>query len=128
MAAGRQRVQHHVGASHLALIRTVPPLSRINASWVDTGMHHWSCHIDVHCTCGLLQLLAKIKQYTSATMRIADPYSLLIILTPNTPSAPEINEPANGHTGTSYHYTFTSTSPIGRNVYYYITWRDTGEN
>jgi outer membrane protein assembly factor BamB len=45
-------------------------------------------------------------------------------LDPNAPTAPEINGPANGHTGTSYDYTFTSTSPLGRNLYYYISWGD----
>jgi len=32
--------------------------------------------------------------------------------------------PASGKAGTSYDYTFESTSPLGRNVYYYIDWND----
>jgi outer membrane protein assembly factor BamB len=42
----------------------------------------------------------------------------------NAPSAPEINGPASGKVGTSYDYTFESTSPLGRDVYYYIDWGD----
>jgi outer membrane protein assembly factor BamB len=42
----------------------------------------------------------------------------------NAPSAPEINGPACGKAGTEYEYTFESTSPLGRNVYYYIDWGD----
>jgi len=45
-------------------------------------------------------------------------------LYPNAPTAPEINGPASGKAGTSYDYTFESTSPLGRNVYYYIEWGD----
>ena len=32
--------------------------------------------------------------------------------------------PASGKAGTSYDYTFESTSPLERNVYYYIDWND----
>ena len=42
----------------------------------------------------------------------------------NAPTASEINGPASGKAGTSYDYTFESTSPLGRNVYYYIDWGD----
>ena len=43
-------------------------------------------------------------------------------LDPNAPTAPEIDGPASGKAGTSYDYTFTSTSPLGNDVYYYIDW------
>jgi hypothetical protein len=46
------------------------------------------------------------------------------VLDPNAPTAPEINGPVSGKTGTEYEYTFESTSPLGRNVYYYIDWGD----
>jgi outer membrane protein assembly factor BamB len=42
----------------------------------------------------------------------------------NAPTAPDISGTANGKVGTEYEYTFTSTSPIGNDVYYYIDWGD----
>ncbi|MGF3554673.1 MAG: PQQ-binding-like beta-propeller repeat protein, partial [Thermoplasmatota archaeon] len=45
-------------------------------------------------------------------------------LDPNAPSAPDINGPTSGKVGTSYEYTFKSTSPLGRDIYYYVDWGD----
>ena len=45
-------------------------------------------------------------------------------LDPSAPSTPNINGPSSGKAGTSYEYTFKSTSPVGRGVYYYIDWGD----
>jgi outer membrane protein assembly factor BamB len=43
---------------------------------------------------------------------------------PNAPIAPEINGPNKGKKGIEYPYTFKSTSPMGRDLYYYIEWGD----
>ena len=43
---------------------------------------------------------------------------------PNSPSAPDINGPTSGNYGIDYEYTFKSTSPLGKDVYYYIEWGD----
>jgi outer membrane protein assembly factor BamB len=43
---------------------------------------------------------------------------------PNAPSAPEIDGPNKGKKEISYQYTFKSSSPIGRDLYYYIEWGD----
>jgi outer membrane protein assembly factor BamB len=40
------------------------------------------------------------------------------------PSAPQINGETSGTIGKEYEYTFKSTSPLGRDVYYYIEWGD----
>jgi outer membrane protein assembly factor BamB len=42
----------------------------------------------------------------------------------NAPSAPVIDGPTSGRPYKEYDFTFTSTSPLGRNVYYYIEWGD----
>jgi hypothetical protein len=43
---------------------------------------------------------------------------------PNAPTAPEINGPNKGKIGIEYPYTFKSTSPWGRDLYYYVEWGD----
>jgi outer membrane protein assembly factor BamB len=43
---------------------------------------------------------------------------------PNAPTAPEINGTNKGKKGIEYPYTFKSTSPLGRDLYYYIEWGD----
>jgi outer membrane protein assembly factor BamB len=43
---------------------------------------------------------------------------------PNAPTASEINGPNKGKIGIEYPYTFKSTSPLGRDLYYYIEWGD----
>ena len=43
---------------------------------------------------------------------------------PDAPSAPDINGPQEGNIKTEYIYTFKSTSPQGRKLYYYIDWGD----
>jgi outer membrane protein assembly factor BamB len=43
---------------------------------------------------------------------------------PNAPSAPQINGQTSIKPWRSYEYTFNSTSPLGRDVYYYIDWGD----
>jgi len=45
-------------------------------------------------------------------------------LDPNAPSAPTIDGETSGALGTEYEYTFKSTSPLGRDVFYYIEWGD----
>jgi len=40
------------------------------------------------------------------------------------PTAPTITGPPKGKVGEPYEYTFTSTSPTGKNLYYYILWGD----
>jgi outer membrane protein assembly factor BamB len=45
-------------------------------------------------------------------------------LDPNAPSAPVINGKTSGTAGKEYDYTFKSTSPLVRNIYYYIDWGD----
>ena len=45
-------------------------------------------------------------------------------LDPNAPLTPDIYGQTNGNAGTEYEYTFKSTSPINRDVYYYIEWGD----
>ena len=42
----------------------------------------------------------------------------------NSPAAPVINGETEGDAGKEYQYTFKSTSPLGRDVYYYIEWGD----
>jgi outer membrane protein assembly factor BamB len=42
----------------------------------------------------------------------------------NAPTEPVITGPETGTVGVKYDYTFTSTSPIGNQVYYYIEWGD----
>jgi len=43
---------------------------------------------------------------------------------PNAPDAPDINGPNKGKKGIEYQYTFKSTSPMVRDLYYYIEWGD----
>ena len=43
---------------------------------------------------------------------------------PNAPIAPEIKGPNKGKIGIEYQYTFKSTSPLDRDLYYYIKWGD----
>jgi outer membrane protein assembly factor BamB len=43
---------------------------------------------------------------------------------PDAPTAPVINGETNGDAGEEYQYTVKSTSPVGRDVYYYINWGD----
>ena len=45
-------------------------------------------------------------------------------LDPDAPSAPDINGPTSGNAGTEYDYTFKATSPLERDVYYYVDWGD----
>jgi hypothetical protein len=45
-------------------------------------------------------------------------------LDPSAPSAPTITGPPKGKVGVQHEYTFTSTSPTGKDVYYYIMWGD----
>jgi hypothetical protein len=43
---------------------------------------------------------------------------------PNAPDAPEIHGPNKGKKQIEYQYTFKSTSPLGRDLYYLIKWGD----
>jgi len=43
---------------------------------------------------------------------------------PNTPTAPTITGPSQGKIGVQQEYTVTSTSPTGKDLYYYIQWDD----
>ena len=45
-------------------------------------------------------------------------------LDPNAPSKPIINGPKYGKAGKEIEYKFSSNSPLGKNVYYYIKWGD----
>ena len=45
-------------------------------------------------------------------------------LDPDAPSAPIINGPSSGKAGKEYEYTFSSTSPLGNDVFYYVDWGD----
>jgi outer membrane protein assembly factor BamB len=45
-------------------------------------------------------------------------------LDPNAPAAPAITGQINGKTKTIYDYTFTSSSPLGKHIYYSIDWGD----
>ena len=45
-------------------------------------------------------------------------------LDPNSPSAPDIDGSASGRPKKEYSYTFKSTSPLNRDVYYYVDWGD----
>jgi len=45
-------------------------------------------------------------------------------LDPDAPSAPIIDGPASGRIKKTYSFTFNSTSPFGRDVYYFIIWDD----
>ena len=45
-------------------------------------------------------------------------------LDPDAPSAPDINGPPSGRPKREYDYTFTSTSPLDKDVYYWIEWGD----
>ena len=42
----------------------------------------------------------------------------------NAPSAPDIDGPKKGFPGIEYKYMFKSTSPLDKDVYYYIDWGD----
>jgi len=46
------------------------------------------------------------------------------LLDQDAPSAPIIDGPESGRIKKTYSYTFKSTSPLGRDVYYYIDWDD----
>jgi outer membrane protein assembly factor BamB len=48
-------------------------------------------------------------------------------LDPNAPTETMINGQTIGTTGDEYEYTFKSTSPVGRGLYYYINWGDGGK-
>lgn len=43
-------------------------------------------------------------------------------LDPNTPTAPTITGPIKGKVGVQQEYTFTSMSPTGKDLYYYVLW------
>lgn len=43
---------------------------------------------------------------------------------PNAPTTPTVNGPLRGNIGIQHEYTFTSTSPTGNDIYYYILWGD----
>ena len=45
-------------------------------------------------------------------------------LDPNAPQAPTINGPKKSKHGVPNEYNFTSTSPLGKDIYYYIEWGD----
>jgi outer membrane protein assembly factor BamB len=45
-------------------------------------------------------------------------------LDPDAPSAPVIDGPTSGRIKKTYKFTFNSTSPLERDVYYYINWDD----
>jgi hypothetical protein len=45
-------------------------------------------------------------------------------LDPNAPTTPSITGSPKGKVGEQYEYTFTSTSPIGKNLSYYVYWGD----
>ena len=45
-------------------------------------------------------------------------------LGPNAPSAPVIDGPTTGKSETEYNYTFSATSPIGNDLYYWVEWGD----
>lgn len=45
-------------------------------------------------------------------------------LDPNAPTAPTITGPPKGNVGEPYEYTFTSTSPMGKNLSYFVYWDD----
>jgi len=45
-------------------------------------------------------------------------------LDPNAPSAPIIDGETSGSIGTEYEYSLKTTSPLGRDVYYYVDWGD----
>ena len=40
------------------------------------------------------------------------------------PTTPIINGPTHGRVGVEYTYTFMATSPLGKDIYYYIDWGD----
>ena len=46
------------------------------------------------------------------------------VLDPDAPSAPVIDGPTGGRIKKTYKFTFNSTSPLGRDVYYFIDWGD----
>ena len=46
------------------------------------------------------------------------------VLDPDAPSAPIIDGPVSCRSKKEYNYSFKSTSPLGRDVYYYIEWDD----
>jgi len=46
------------------------------------------------------------------------------VLDPDAPSAPVIDGPTSGRVKKTYKFTFSSTSPLGRDVYYNIDWGD----
>jgi outer membrane protein assembly factor BamB len=59
------------------------------------------------------------------TMGINDGYLYAFgPLDPNAPTAPKINGQTSIKPRRSYEYTFKSTSPLGRGVFYYIDWGD----
>lgn len=45
-------------------------------------------------------------------------------LDPNAPAAPTITGPLRGKVGVQHEYTLTSTSPTGKDLYYYVLWGD----
>jgi parallel beta-helix repeat protein len=53
-----------------------------------------------------------------------DSFPLMVPWDENVPSKPFIDGTASGHKNIEYSYTFKSTSPIDRDVYYYIEWGD----
>ena len=45
-------------------------------------------------------------------------------LDPDAPEPPTIDGPTRGKVGETHDYTFTTTSPLSRDVYYYVEWGD----
>jgi len=67
--------------------------------------------------------------YVGSTNNGDPPYSYgylhaINTLDPNAPFAPVIDGPNSGRTKKVYNFTFNSTSPLGRDVYFYIDWGD----
>ena len=73
---------------------------------------------------GTIYICTRKEEWSGTGYRAKGRLRALSELDPNAPSAPDINGPTNGKIETSYDYTFISTSPLGRDVYYYVDWGD----
>jgi len=94
------------------------------------GTERWKCYIG-ECLFdpfigedGTVYIGSSNREYHGAGYTLTGFLHFFGPLDPNAPSGPEINGPASGKLNKKIDYTFKSTSPFGRELYYYIDWGD----
>jgi len=73
---------------------------------------------------GTLYICTRQDEFTGTGYVATGHLRALNDLDPNAPKKPSISGPKEGKPGIEYEYTFKSTSPLGKDVFYYIDWGD----